>query len=159
MNLTAHSSKPEIFTDILYVDSPKPCRRCGLVTSLYYYEENTVTKVLCPSCKYELFPPKIILQIVSNLSHINGELYNPQTRSFELTFDINDFIACGWFIRKRIIYDDETCVNKFNTWTNRVKEIIQLEYYGNRKCKRTPHYNFFPEDNIPCYSVYCRSYC
>lgn len=158
------SARGEVNIDVLYVDSLRACGRCGMATNKFYYESKAAENILCPNCKYALFPPQITLQILVNNVFKNGKLYNPYTKCYEHTFGITDFIECGWFVRRRIVYDMNTHIHGQNRffarngaqWTNWVKEIVQLEYYGNCLCKRVPNYRFFPDHAETCLCVYCK---
>ena len=142
----------KISDDVLFIDTAKVCKRCGLATCQYYL--NGEDGYICPQCKFELNPPVMFLQIVQNNMFPQGKLYSPANKTYETTMRLEDFITCGWFIRERIVYEERSVVNVAN-FTTSVKEIIRLEYFGDRKCNRVPRYGFWMYDSKICKSIYC----
>jgi hypothetical protein len=143
-------------TDILFVsDLPKVCRRCGLASTDYYFatEDGSDGGYLCSLCKYELNPPEIHLQIIQNHIYPRGGLYNPHTQRYETIFKLDDFLQCGWFIKKKWVYG--LCDNASIRFQSHIVEAVMLRYYGDRRCKRVERYNFWPLATKMCKCVYC----
>lgn len=142
-------------TNLLFVSVPRPCVRCGVVSREYYFaaEEGEDGGYLCSKCKYELNPPAMFLQIVQNHIYPEGKLFSPQRQKFEKVLGLGDFEACGWFIKKRWIYDRTDF--KSTMVSQRTIEAIMLKYYGDRKCKRINRYEFWPLGYKKCMSIYC----
>jgi len=144
-----------INTDTLFVHTPKVCRRCGLASTQYYFatEEGKVGGYICPKCKYEMNPPEMFLQILQSHHYPKGGIYSPYTRRMETVLTLDDFQNCGWFIKRRWIHGSKD-VRSLGFKTH-VVEVIQLRYYGERKCKRSDKYKYWPLDNKKCNCVYC----
>ena len=135
--------------DVLMIDSPKVCSRCGQATSEFYQLGSI--KFLCPECKYELNPPLLTLQLLVNRIYKDGILYNPSSAVYEKSFTLKDFSSCGWFVREVIKFKvEESLIN-----TSQVKKLIRMEFYGRKKCRRFPAYEFYPRKFKMCNNDEC----
>lgn len=129
------------------------CDRCGKVSKRFFY----VKAALCIDCALDLHPPKICLTLATNggcadrsIKPLSGySLWNNTHLRQEHTMGLNDFVACGWFIRKV----EET----FQLVSKRTIKTIDLEYYGHLICVRAmDHYeNLGLEDLDKCRSPFC----
>lgn len=120
------------------------CSNCGVSTKFINYSGSDY-RLLCNKCKMEENPPIIILESRG----LSAYYWNILKGESEVYMSIDDFIKCGWFLRKKTIY--ESIKNKFR------KVVYLLEYYGKLRCRRCKDYKYFPEDMTKCHNYLCDS--
>lgn len=112
------------------------CHKCGKVIRVMYRVLRNKFPT-CVTCFDEMFPsghPKLgmVLSVISHGAsgnfHIKKRLYNSTLSVHEHNMALEDFLNCGWFLRKEVIR----------------KEVrrVHLEYYGKTKCGRFPDHEF-----------------
>lgn len=144
MSLTNKSSQEDaIKTHKKYFGEPTPCRRCGLKTAVFYHETSDIdSTIICPKCKLELNPPRMLLVLLRN-----GRVWNATDLYFEDDMRVGQFEQCGWFIRKKVIRTGVLV----QQWCD-----VYLEYFGVAQCLRCSDHPYFYHGMPQCYHLFCR---
>lgn len=103
------------------------CCKCERIAVLLITDEYN-RDCMCSKCYLVYKPPVLCLDKYDT----NKYLWNRTQDRRELLMDIEDFLKCGWFLRR--IEEFESKVPKYHT------KRIYLEYYGDDKCIRVAEY-------------------
>lgn len=76
--------------------------------------------------------------------------YNQISACYEDYMTIEDFVGCGWFLRKKV----ET-LRTLNAKTKILKTVYTLEWHGNRACRRLPSKYWPKKGGSICSNLYC----
>ena len=100
------------------------CARCGIDNLTVFYFIGG--KPICQRCRMKIEPPEMLLIRLCGLS--SRKLYNATYKCYESKRTVDEFIECGWFLRR--IKDQGG--NRY----------YSLEYYGSSQCPRCEEYHF-----------------
>ena len=118
----------------------RECARCGrgYVHPARIYDG----KLICNYCFQLLSPPTLEMT-----QYGEGYLFNKTLGCYEATMDVENFVECGWFVRRKT----EERVDPYMG----VKDVeYLLEYHGDRVCKKCPRYTF-PDEYKLCPNMLC----
>lgn len=136
------------------------CNRCDKFANVFYYKflpHERLHYSVCVECVLELDPPKLELMLATTNQLCNNiipttpyDLWDNTNSRQERAMSIEEFVECGWFIRK--LKEERRKVPKRTILT------INLEYHGNLICDRCKdHYDRLGLDDMNrCNSPFCK---